>query len=241
MPRYQRVEDLLHLALALQEPGPGLSLDQIQQRFGVGRRTAERMRETIGRVFPGLTARKDADGRKRWMLPPGAANGLVTWSAQEVATLARVTAATEREGDDEMARGLRSILTKVRALAGASPKDAARERLPATRAEEGPVGATASPIDVAWRIRSEWAGQAMEYRFHPDQMLECQADGSVVVRFRTRDVADAARHLLVWGDRMEMLDPPVLKETLVAMIDRARQAVAPRETRDAGDLERRPD
>ena len=49
MARYHRVEDVIHLALALQVPGRGLCLEDIQQRFQVGRRTEERMREDTPR------------------------------------------------------------------------------------------------------------------------------------------------------------------------------------------------
>ena len=43
--RYERVEDILKLALLMQTNSSGLSLYDIQDHFRVSRRTAERMRD----------------------------------------------------------------------------------------------------------------------------------------------------------------------------------------------------
>ena len=50
--RYEKFEDLLHLALEMQARRSGISLEDIQERFSVGRRTAKRMKDSIMRVFP---------------------------------------------------------------------------------------------------------------------------------------------------------------------------------------------
>lgn len=119
MPRYHRVEDIIQLALALQVPGPGLCLEDIQERFGVGRRTAERMREAVDRLYPGLTSTKGGDGRKYWRLPAGEANGLVSWQRDELDALAGAIRDARGAGDVERARVLATLHDKVEALAGA--------------------------------------------------------------------------------------------------------------------------
>ncbi|MBW2313861.1 MAG: WYL domain-containing protein [Deltaproteobacteria bacterium] len=120
MPRYHRVEDIIQLALALQVPGGGLCLEDIQQRFEVGRRTAERMREAVDRLYPGLTSSKGADGRKYWQLPSGQANGLVSWLPEELDALARAIHVAEGSGDAEDSRALSALHDKVEALTAQS-------------------------------------------------------------------------------------------------------------------------
>jgi predicted DNA-binding transcriptional regulator YafY len=123
MPRYHRVEDIIQLALALQAPGRGLCLEDIQHRFGVGRRTAERMREAVDRLYPGMTSTKDSDGRKYWRLPGGEANALVAWQPEELEALAGAIHDAERTGDLERARVLSSVHDKVEALSGGDERD----------------------------------------------------------------------------------------------------------------------
>jgi hypothetical protein len=52
--RCEKLESLLRVALDLRGNAEGLSLVDIQRRYGVSRRTAERMRDAIERVFPQL-------------------------------------------------------------------------------------------------------------------------------------------------------------------------------------------
>jgi hypothetical protein len=49
------------------EPG-GIGLDEIAEKFAVGRRTAERMRDVVAEVFPQLEEIK-GERPKRWRLP----------------------------------------------------------------------------------------------------------------------------------------------------------------------------
>jgi predicted DNA-binding transcriptional regulator YafY len=78
--------------------------------------------------------------------------------------------------------------------------------------------------DVVLRILPASAEGALRWRFHSDQTLEQQADGSVIVRFRASGMRELAWHLFTWGDQVEVLAPAVLKETLIAQIELARRA-----------------
>jgi predicted DNA-binding transcriptional regulator YafY len=78
--------------------------------------------------------------------------------------------------------------------------------------------------DVVLRILPASAEGALRWRFHSDQTLEQQADGSVIVRFRASGMRELAWHLFTWGDQVEVLAPAVLKETLLAQIELARRA-----------------
>ena len=72
--RYVPAEQLLGLRLELGAAHAGLSVADIMERFGVSRRTAERMLAAAGRLLPLEELDAWEDRRKRWRikrLPPG--------------------------------------------------------------------------------------------------------------------------------------------------------------------------
>ena len=78
--------------------------------------------------------------------------------------------------------------------------------------------------DVVLRILPASAEGALRWRFHSDQVLEKQADGSVIVRFRASGMRELAWHLFTWGDQVQVLAPERLKSILVEQIELARRA-----------------
>jgi len=70
------------------------------------------------------------------------------------------------------------------------------------------------PLEVVWRFRSAAAAEARDHIFHPDQELEEQPDGSLLVRFRAGGIREMAWHLFTWGDDVEVLEPAALREEL---------------------------
>jgi predicted DNA-binding transcriptional regulator YafY len=169
MPRYHRVEDIIQLARALQVPGPGLCLEDIQQRFDVGRRTAERMREAVDRLYPGMTSAKGSDGRKYWRLPTGEANQLVCWLREEVDALAHAIRDAERSGDATQARALAALYDKVEAL-GAAGADRAEDEPDAA----GPMAALGRAIVLDREIvlhRNRRHGEPITTRARPYGLL----------------------------------------------------------------------
>jgi len=78
--------------------------------------------------------------------------------------------------------------------------------------------------DVALRILPASAEGALRWRFHANQSIEPQADGSVLVRFRSSGMRELAWHLFTWGDQVEVLGPARLKSLLVEQIELARRA-----------------
>ena len=52
--RHEKAGRLLELARLLASTAEGLTLDEMAERLGVGRRTAERMRDAVRDVFPQL-------------------------------------------------------------------------------------------------------------------------------------------------------------------------------------------
>jgi predicted DNA-binding transcriptional regulator YafY len=77
--------------------------------------------------------------------------------------------------------------------------------------------------EVVWRFVPAAAEHARGFQFHPDQVMEDQPDGSLVVRFTAAGHLEMAWHLYTWGDKVEVLAPPALR----AMVDGHRRSDFP--------------
>lgn len=114
--RYGRIEDLLKLARMLQGTREGLSLSDIEDAFDVSRRTAERMRDTVLRAFP-QAGNVETGGRiKRWHVPAGTLNSLISISADELTTLQAAAKILRRENLSAKAKTVEGICEKLRTL-----------------------------------------------------------------------------------------------------------------------------
>lgn len=116
MPRYEKAEVLLRLALDLQAARYGLSLAEMQERFGIGRRTAMRMRDAILNMFPQAEEVETDERTKRWRIPAGVLNQLLAFSAEELADLEAAAKLFEQQNMPERATSLSSLTQKLRAL-----------------------------------------------------------------------------------------------------------------------------
>ena len=114
--RYERLENLVRLAVRLQGTPGGLTLDDIEAGFSVSRRTAERMRDTVAAVFGPLDLVDTDDTKRRWRLRSDAVRRLVAIAPEELAELESAASALERVGLEERAGTLRDFATKVRAI-----------------------------------------------------------------------------------------------------------------------------
>ena len=123
--RYERVKDIVDLAVALQAARGGLTLADIQAEYAVSRKTAERMRATVEWAFGALEEVPSDGNRKHWRLRSNALRSLVRIDADDLAALAIAAAVLERTGLQAQAAGLRGIGDKLRAV----QHGAARERL----------------------------------------------------------------------------------------------------------------
>jgi predicted DNA-binding transcriptional regulator YafY len=114
--RYEKADALQKLAIRMQASRVGLTLNDIETEFGVGRRTAMRMRDAILRNYP-QTREWEDDGRvKRWSIPSGTVDRLVTFTAEEIADLEATIALLKRENLRARAASLRNLEGKLRAL-----------------------------------------------------------------------------------------------------------------------------
>jgi predicted DNA-binding transcriptional regulator YafY len=65
---------------------------------------------------------------------------------------------------------------------------------------------------VVWRFSPAAADTAREFMFHPDQIMTDHADGGLIVTFRANGWVEMAWHLYQWGDTVEVIEPPELRE-----------------------------
>jgi predicted DNA-binding transcriptional regulator YafY len=47
--------------------------------------------------------------------------------------------------------------------------------------------------------------------------VEPQPDGSLILRFRAGGIEEMANHIATWGDTVQVLSPPMLKERLAKL------------------------
>lgn len=113
----------MRLALDMQASRLGLSLADIEERLGVGRRTAMRLRDAVRRAFPEVEV-LTGDGLKRWRLPPGTLDRLARVSADELAALDLATRLLLRDNCQAEAEALAGLATKLMAVL--KPAEAAR-------------------------------------------------------------------------------------------------------------------
>lgn len=114
--RFEKSEQLLHLAMMMQASSEGVGLLDIQEEFGVGRRTAERMRDALFRLFPQVEEMKLDDKTKRWRIPAGSLSGLLQLGAEDLAEMRTAIDILERENLLSHADNLHRLWFKLKGL-----------------------------------------------------------------------------------------------------------------------------
>ena len=316
--RYSNADRMIKLCHELQATRMGLTLDDIQDRFRVGLRTAQRMKNAVLELYHQTEEFYDDERRKRWRIPQTVATPVGEVTADELADLEFAIRALRKQNDRRRAKSIENLVTKVKGqlnqkaarriepdlevlleaeglamrpgprpiirdeivetlrraikegnevyivhrnrergsstgrvihpygflfgnrnyLVGTSPekhpgeprlyglpeiqKVAIREkpfvRMPGfslkTFSERSFGVWQEAPREVAWHFSAKSAPLAQEYMFHPTQQLEQQKDGSLVVRFRAGGLLEMSWHLHTWGDEVEVLSPPDLRDIL---------------------------
>ncbi len=113
--RYERLTDIVKLAIRMQGLRGGVTLDEIQEEFGVSRPTAERMRNAVEGAFGVLELVDRDDNKRHWRLRSDALRRLVPLSAGELAELESAAETLARTGFEARAAALRELETKLRA------------------------------------------------------------------------------------------------------------------------------
>lgn len=117
--RHEKAELLLRIAFDMQATREGLTLEDIASGYGerrLSRRTAERLRDAIGRLFPGHFE-EVAPGRlpKRWRLRRSWLSGLGYAAADELAALERAITLLRSQNEAEAADALERLQAQLRA------------------------------------------------------------------------------------------------------------------------------
>lgn len=135
--RYERLTDLLRLAILLQGRRNGMTTGDICDEFAVSRRTAERMRDAVEAAFGALEEVERGDGLRHWRLESRALAPLVRFSPREVTEVLWSANAMRHAGMVYRAHILEELADKLAALTrartGGSDGDAEIEAL--TQAE----------------------------------------------------------------------------------------------------------
>lgn len=310
------MDRILELVVELRARRYGMTLEEIETHFDVGRRTAQRLRDLVQRTFPELQETVGNDRKKRWHLPVAVAASLPSYSADELADMEAAIKLLDRENMHSHAKSLRGVLAKVRAslpdvthhrmetdiealmeaeglAARPGPKPVISPEVMATlrmgvkaccpvyivhrnrqtnqrkgrtvhpygflfgmrhylvahdpeadgnryrlfslaNIEEVSLEETSferdpefdirqfarasfgvyqeEPYDVVWRFPPDLADAALDFVFHPYEIKEREADGSLRVSFRAGGLLEMAWHLNTWGSAVEVLSPPELAD-----------------------------
>jgi predicted DNA-binding transcriptional regulator YafY len=332
--RYEKAQTILRIALDMQGSPYGLSLEDIQRNYSdsdkpLSRRTAERLRDTVERLFPQLRQVNPNEVPKRWHLPGGTINGLVSLKAEELADLQTAVELLQRENMHVQANSAQRVISKIRALLrrplitkiepdlealteaeglamrpGPKPKinseivgslreaiitrrkvrldylyrgsgkrghqvvhpygflygnrhylvawseiDRARDfrnfalsniqrvevlECTFTRKSDFSLRDYAQrsfgvfqepPVDVVLKFTPKAAIDAREFLFHPTQVMEPQADDSLVVRFRAGGLTEMCWHLFTWQGQVEVIKPKRLASLLRDQIETCQHTI----------------
>ena len=111
--RLEKPTTLLILARKLSSSPEGLTLDEMAEELGVHRRTAQRFRDALQDLFPGME--EFADGKsKRWRITSGLDGLYQSPTPEELSALAVAADAFRRQGATVRAEALDALGVKVK-------------------------------------------------------------------------------------------------------------------------------
>ena len=116
MANYEKMYDLFDLAFAMQESSTGLSIDDIQQKYNVSRRTAERMRNALLNYFPQMEEVETGERTKRWRITQRSLNSFISFSAEELAVFKTAIDKLKQSNLKDKADTLAHVELKLRNL-----------------------------------------------------------------------------------------------------------------------------
>ena len=112
-PRYSRVSDMLDLAIFMSSKLQGVTIKDIEERYNVSRRTAERMRDSLTCIFPSVDEIETNDTQKHWGFINYSISNLITFTPKEIANIEQCE---RRTTNKEMKEELAKTAEKLKAL-----------------------------------------------------------------------------------------------------------------------------
>ena len=116
MAHYEKMYDLFDLAMWMQESSTGVSLEDIESKYQISRRTAERMRNALKIYFPQMEEVETYERTKRWRITQRSLNSLISFSAQELAVFKTAVDALKQSNLKSKADTLSKVEIKLRNL-----------------------------------------------------------------------------------------------------------------------------
>jgi predicted DNA-binding transcriptional regulator YafY len=113
---FEKAQELLELATFVGAHRTGVTLDEVEERFGISRRTAQRMMQALEIQFLDTESGYDEDGHKRWRLATGGLRDLLTLTPDELAALDISIETLARSSLDLEAAALSRLREKILAL-----------------------------------------------------------------------------------------------------------------------------
>ncbi len=124
----------------------------------------------------------------------------------------RYLVAREVGGDGRMQHFRFDRITNARLEASSFQRDPAFNLPDHAARAFGSYHAEAEYGEVVWRFTPAAALVARAFLFHPQQVAEDGADGSLTIRFHASGHLEMAWHLYQWGDAVEVLAPEALRD-----------------------------
>jgi predicted DNA-binding transcriptional regulator YafY len=195
---FSKASDLLRLAEMATARYGGVSLSDIEDGFGVDRRTAQRMTKALETIFPGCSTRTDDERRKLWKLNGRDARLMLEQGVRdsELVALGMAIRRAEREGATTDARALASL--RDRLLAAMPGPHARRAETDAEAMLEAQGHASRPGPQV--RVAAELLGAIAQALKGPHRLTVTYAGGSTPGRPRTLEP-----HGLLLGTRRYLL------------------------------------
>ena len=113
---FEKAQQLLELATFVASHRAGVTLGDVGERFGISKRTSQRILHALEVQFPDTKSGFDEDGHKRWRLQTGALRDLLTLTSDELAALDLAIETLERNAPGVEAIELRRLREKILAL-----------------------------------------------------------------------------------------------------------------------------
>jgi predicted DNA-binding transcriptional regulator YafY len=168
--RHDKATLLLDLARRLAGSAEGLTLDEMAAEIGVGRRTAERMRDALYALFPQMEELPDGPS-KRFRIPSGLDGLFQSPTTEELLELTKAAEALRQAGAAPRARALQSLERKIRsAMRSAALRRLAPDVEALVRAETIAVQAGPRPYEderlIADLRQALMAMSAVRFAYH---------------------------------------------------------------------------
>lgn len=112
-PYYSRISDILDLAVFMQSKSFGITLLDIMKRYGVSRRTAERMRDSLLNIFPSIDIIENNDKQKHWGFVNYSISPFISFNKDEIIGLENLIKRTDNK---ELKHLLEKICEKIIAI-----------------------------------------------------------------------------------------------------------------------------